>query len=384
VYVLRFLALHIACAALVCGCGSAQPLPGDEPLDPSAAQFLAAPPQSIPPNNAFAELRRLKTDLGEPQWDRERMDCWTFDADLDKASPCPSSEEASQELRRNAQLLARYRAIRSLPVASDGTYPGTLVLLLSRMTAAQVQLDWRQERFEEAYREWASQHAFVQRVCLASRGWVDLALCQVAESFSLSSAEALLFHAPRLIEGHADEILGLLRPLDLSRYDIAAMERRNYAWLKESYEASGERDLMLPNFIANRYYLYVQEVLAVSSRPLDEIGDRRPCGCASTLDADSSNPRIAATSKMLANVIDRVPRELIKSMHLKSRLRSQLTMRVLLATNAVPPGDISEFVAANSRNVSDPLSFVPMHWDAKRRVLHLEGLAASSVLEVRL
>jgi hypothetical protein len=315
------------------------------------------------------------------------MDCWTFDADLfDKASPCPSLKEAAQDLRRNAHFLSRYRAIRSLPVAPDGIYPGTLFLVLSRMSAAQIQVDWREERFEDAYREWASQHAFVQRLCLASRGWVDLAICQVAESFSLSSAEALLFHAPRLIEGHAGEILALLRPLGPSRYDIPGMLRREYAWMKEAYQASDhdERDLMLPNFIANRFYLHVEEVLAESSRPLGDVGDTKPCACASTLDTDSRNPRIAATSKMLAGVIDPIHTGLIKSMHRKSQMRSLLTMRVLLATKAVAPADVSAFVAANAREVSDPLSFVPMRWDARRRVLHLEGPAVPGTLEVRL
>jgi hypothetical protein len=384
-YPLRFLGLRIACAALVCAGAAAQSVPGDESLDQRAAEFLAAPPRAVITNNALAELLRLKTELGEPQWDRQRMECWMDDADLaDKASPCPSLKEAAQELRRNAQFLARYRAIRSLPVAPDGTYPGSLFLVLSRMTAAQIQVDWREERFEDAYREWTNQHAFVQRVCLASRSWVDLAICQVAESFSLSSAEALLFHAPRLIDGHADEILALLRPLGLSRYDIAGMERRHYAWLKETYQASGERDLMLPNFIANRYYLYVQEVLAVSSKPLDEVGDTKPCACASTLATDSRNPRIAATSKLLTGVIDTIHTQVIKSMHRKSQMRSLLTMRVLLATKVVAPADISAFVAANAREVSDPLSFVPMRWDVRRRVLHLEGPAASGALEVRL
>jgi hypothetical protein len=299
--------LMFICVVALAACASQGTSRDDEPLDPRAAAFYAAPAGASGLDDAAVGLlglnaprerdfmdygrgvaarhrdgyfgRTVQQDSLEIVWNPERMFCWVFDYEpFDRDANCAPIEEAVKTLRDNAELLVRYRKILSLP-PPDGSvfYPGSLFVSMTKLTAISMKVDWLQGRSEKAYRDWAQQHVFVQLMCSATGRVVELAICVVNEDISLGAIEALVFHAPEVADVHSTELIRMLAPSSISRYNIPGVMRRQYAIFMRSREAAADADMLLPNYIANRYYLYAEEVIdSMLGPPIDlPEGDRK-------------------------------------------------------------------------------------------------------------
>jgi hypothetical protein len=400
----RFAAL--ACAALLAGC-AVHPPSGDEALDPLAAAFLPVP-SAIPdldsaaigilglgaPSGAdFMEFgrsaarRQRADDYSAPaaarlEWDRERMNCWSEDYEpFDKDANCAPFEEAARTVRERSELLARYRHVETLPPPNDDTfYPGTRFLAMTRLNAISMKVDWKEGRYEEAYGTWVGQHAFIQRMCASTRGTVEMAVCLVAEGLSEMAIESLLFHAPGLIDTHAGELMRVLAPGPLARYNMEGMLRREHAHLLAYVAKADNHEMLMPNYIANRHYLFARQLLDAMAQPSSATIDEA-CKCLDRRDLESGDPRVAASAQL---VMARIPTFLVRSMHSKNRVLSMLNARIRIATEKIPEAGIAAFVASMNETLRDSLAGAQMDWDPARRVLLLHDPANFGPMEVRI
>lgn len=404
---------RIACLGFILSCLSSCASARDETLDSRAAAFFETSTVTFPPANIAVGLAGLQAprnrdflDFGREsattgiapreengkeliplKYDAARMSCWIEDYEpFEKEPVCAPIVEAVQMLRDNETILGRYRYVRALPAGDEtATYhSGTLVITLAKISAVSVKIAWREGRSDDAYREWAEQMRFANRLCGQAPNWVGFAICQVVEGLGLGTGEMLFFRMPEVIDRHADEALALLKVDGLRRYDLAGMERRWYRQATRYYETTMPARSILPNYLENRFFQHAQQVLAVSSLPLAQLKDAEPCTCDSARDEASGDAQLAATAKLVDEALGKVYTELLKAAHRKNRQRALLATRIIIGRDHVPSEAIPERLAKVGEEVSDPLSYAPMEWDASRRILRYRGEAAAPYLEARL
>ena len=398
-------------ACLMLACASLYAFAGDEALDPRAAAFFevstAVTPVNVfvgltglqaPRNRDFLDFGRERAaarvipseerdkDLIPIKYDADRMNCWIVDWEpFEKEPQCAPLVEAVQTLRDNETVLARYRFVRTLPAGGEGDayYSGRLAIMLAKLSAISVKVAWREGRAEDAYSEWAGQMRLANQLCGGTTSLVELAICEVVEGLSLGTGEMLFFRMPEVIDRHADDALALLRFQGLQRYDLPGMQRRWYLRLKRYYEGSMPAGSILPHYVENRFFQYSQQLLAAATIPMAQLKSRVPCECLATEDEGSSDAQLAASAKLVDQAFGTVYTELLQSAHRKNRQRALLATRIILGRDHVAPASIPERLETMVPEVSDPLSYAPMEWDASKRILHYSGEAAAPYLEAR-
>jgi hypothetical protein len=361
----------------------------DDPLDPQAAAFFSVPDKPEDPDGAAVGLRGLGAPPGtdfmqygrewadrrgsDPNalqvvWDPEKADCWLWIDDSSRSPEdherCAAAEsEIVEMLRDNALIMDRYRQVQRLRGSSLLATKGMPFITMSKLTDIDMTLDSRHGRHEQALRKWAVHHEFLQRMSAESGTWFDVAINQVNENLSLSTLESLLWRAPQITNRQAEELLAVLRPSTMARYDIAALMRWNYKAVQYFYETSPDRNFLAPNYIANHYYRYSQHVIESSERPRSVID---------AFELGPSDPNFLPTQKFLATQFAYRNSQLISSMHRSNRLMRLLTMKVRVMKESVPDDRIGEYVAAHGDELRDPESGSPARWDSEKRVLYYE------------
>lgn len=392
----------------------------DETLDAGAAAFYAPAPTHGDHNNASIGLMGLGAPVGQDfmaygralaaqpipltlaeaqkrsevpnalklKWDQQRMECWTDDYEpFDKDPKCVTIEEAIQTLRDNAELLKRYRLVQKLPAASGFIQAGGVRSVeMAKLTAIEIKVALRQGRTEEAYRTWADHYAFWRRMNSTDRTWVEVAIGLVNEGISLGTLESLLFHSPQLIDKHYDELVSLLTPENIARYNFPGIMRTEYALAMGAYKADKNKAAILPNYITNRHYRYAQQILEVAEKPASELSEigAKPCKCLKPIELNSSDPRFAASAEFIGPSVHLGTFELIKSMHAKNRLMNLLTMRIRISKDKVRDAEVESYLSANAANIREPFTNGPMQWDAGKRLLYYDNPNYKGASEVRL
>jgi len=406
----------LASALLIGGCAA---IPKDEPLDEGAAAFYAPSRDAVDPNNGAIGLIGLSAPSGQDfmaygrmlaaqpivftfaevpkqsevsnalpiKWNEERMNCWQDDYEpFDQDPKCAPIEEAIQTLRDNAELLQRYRLILKLPAASGFIQArGVRSIAMTKLTAVAIKVDLRQGRVEEAYRIWVDQYSFWRRMNSVSRTWVEVAIGLVNEGYALRGIESLLFRSPQLIDTHYDELLSLLSPDGVVRFNFPGIMRAEYALIMQAYEVDKNRAAIFPNYITNRHYRYAQQMLEVVSTPADllnVLGTNRK-NFLKPIELNATDPRFAASAEFVGPGVYLGPFELIKSMHNKNQLMALLSMRIRIFKEKVPESQIAAYLVAHAANMRESFTDRPMQWDRNKRVLFFDS-ENRSANEVRL
>ena len=392
----------LASALLMGGCAT---IPNDEPLDEGAAAFYAPSRAAVDPNNGAIGLIGLSAPSGQDfmayghmlaaqpivftcaevpkqseassaltiKWNEEHMNCWQDDYEpFDQDPKCAPIEEAIQTLLDNAELLQRYRLILKLPPASGFIQArGVPSIAMTKLTAVAIKVDLRQGRFEEAYRSWLDEYSFWRRMNSVGRNWVEVAMGLVSEGYALRGVESLLFRSPQLIDTHYDELISLLSPEGIGRFNLPGIMRAEYALTMQAYEVDKNRAAIFPNYITNRHYRYAQQMLEVVSTPADllnVLGTNRK-NFLKPIELNATDPRFAASAEFVGPGVYLGPFELIKSMHNKNQLMALLSMRIRIFKEKVPESQIAAYLVAHVANMRESFTDGPMQWDQNKRVL---------------
>ena len=361
----------------------------DEQLDPQAAAFFAASDPPGDPNAAAIGLRGLGAPLGsdfmqygrervdrwesDPDpvsivWEPEKVDCWLYIDDStisaeDNARCAALEGDIVKNLRDNALVLDRYRAVQHLPGSPLRAARGTLLIQMVKLTDIDMTLDSRHGRHGEALGKWVTHHSFLQRMSGAAESWVGAAICQVNENLDLATLESLLWRAPTISDEQADRILDVLRPSTMARYPIANLMRSGYKGVRYFYENSPDKEFLAPRYITNRYYRYAQHVIDSAEMPMEFIND---------FDLGPGDASFWPSRQFLERQLHFHSVEIIKSMHRSNRWMRLLTMKVRIMKEKVSHDRVPEYVAVHGDELQDPVTGFPVRWDSKRGVIYFE------------
>ena len=391
---------------LLGGCAT---VPHDEPLDEGATAFYAPSTDAVDRNNGAVGLIGLNAPSGQDfmayghrlaaqpipftvaeilkqreapnalaiKWNAERMNCWEEDYEpFDQDPKCAPIEEAVQTLRDNAELLRRYRLILTLPAASGFMRArGAPSIAMARLIAVAIKVDLRQGRVEEAYRTWLDEYSFWRRMNSVGRTWMEVAMGLVSEGHALNGIESLLFRSPQLIDTHYDELISLLSPDGIARFNIAGIMRAEYALMMQAYEVDKNRAAIFPNYITNRHYRFAQDMLELANKPasaLIEKGANRR-NCVKSIESSATNSPFLASAEFVCPSLVWALVEFVKSMHHKNQLMALLSMRIRIFKEKVPESQIAAYLVAHAANMRESFNGGPMQWDQDRRVLFYDS-----------
>ena len=399
--------------------GVAEAAPSDdETLDPGAAAFYAVTTSAADGNNVAIGLLGLGAPSGQDfmahgraiaaasapvsfaeaqtrtkdpkaltiKWDQDRMYCWTDDyAPFDEDPKCAPLAEAAQTLHDNVELLSRFRQVQKMPPAWGMTQDLVRTIDVTKLTAIEIKVAIRQGRTEEAYRKCVDLYAFWRRMNSAGRTWVEVAIGLVNEGISLRALESLLLRAPQVIDRHYDELLVLLTPEIINRFNFPEIARAEYTMVMKYYQIAENKSAILPNYLTNRHYRYAQQLMEIAGKPASELNviGSRPCKCLKPVELNENDPGFTASAAFIGpTVFPGV--EFIKSMHDKIRMAGLLTMRIKIAKDKVPDSEIAAYLAANAKDMREPFTNDQMQWDPVRRRIFFDTPVSAATAEVRL
>lgn len=378
----------------------------DEPLDPGFADFYFKDQRRIPDDqNAVIGLLGLSAPAGADFMEHGRavvgnwqelargggriaapeklestvrqleLDCWLYPANHFKDSHCASETRLTALLKENAELLTRYRKVYRLPHFSGVPIADPVLLDLNKLVVAEIQLDLRKRRTNQAYENWRENHRFLVRALAADATWIDKAIIRVSHGLSLFVLDELLTNAPQIAREHYAELLELLRPLELSEYNLKGAIRAEYLLFDSLYGTPETLKFWVhPNFVRNRFYRLALDYLEVCGNP-DRLNERLEALRQKhilewNLDylRDPLNTLIA---RMLLNgqVSAGV---LVEGMYFKMAYVRLLALKVRILNARIPDSKIEAFLQETEENLRNPLTDEPMRWNSSRRAIYFD------------
>lgn len=302
------------------------------------------------------------------------LDCLNWPNNATSQLPCPTEDRLNKLLNENAELLNRYRQISLLPeYYSDGLgRNGGLFIELNKLIAEEVALELHSGNHESAYRKWRDNYMFLSRISRGQDTFIGKAILLVNEGISLTSIEYLLHDAPELIDSHADELIQLLKPVGLLRWNLEGTMRAEYGLF--SPLLSGETKLWVhPNFIRNRFFHSAKVFLnTAEGRPSElesNFTEQQKLGDISTWTWDyMRDPMNTLFSRLLMGGQFKAG-SLVGSMVQKDGRLRLLTLRILIAKNKIDDADVDSFLARQPMELRNPFTNKPMRWSTKRHLI---------------
>jgi hypothetical protein len=307
----------------------------------------------------------------------EELNCWVWIPELEKTSPsCASEERLKSILRANAELLERYWQVSRMSHSQGINLKGTIFLNLNRLIAADVELKLRHGHFEDAYQEWRENNRFVSRMIGEDTAWGDKEVFLVADSFSLASAEALIHTYKGVASVHGDELLNMLKPSGLARWNLPGVMRAEYDMLYPLGEFYDTQFWFHKNYIRNRMLHSGQAfLLAADSPPSLAAGKMLTVmhehgGLKSWSNDYLKDPMNTILVRGLilgtqpVSVVD-----LIRPMYIHDGQQRALTLALLIKRRSLKDNEIANFLASVATELRNPFTGDPMGWDTKKRLI---------------
>jgi hypothetical protein len=308
----------------------------------------------------------------------EELYCWVGLPDsIDVWSKCASEKRLNEILRANTVLLSRYWQVAHMP-HFRGAYPnGDLFLKINRLIAAEVQLKLRHGRYEDAYQEWRENHRFINRMIGEDSDWIAKAIFTVTDSFSLASAEALIHSYNGIARVHGDELMAMLEPSGLARWNLPATVRAEYdVWLPFFSTFYNSQFWVHPNFIRNTWLHSEQAFLEAAKAPPSLVNEKmqgvslKYGGFRSWSNdylRDPLNTVLVRGYLLGTHRFNGV--ELIRSMHIHDARQRALTLALLIKRRSLKDNEIADFLAKADPELKNPFTGNPMTWEPKKRAI---------------
>lgn len=303
------------------------------------------------------------------------LDCWISPENYSKDSHCASESRLATLLKENSEPLARYRQVYRLPHFSGVPIADALLLDLNKLIVAEIRLDLRKRRTKHAYEKWRDNHRFLVRALGADGTWVDKAIIQVCHAFSLSIAELLLRTAPQLANEHYVELLELLRPLELSEYNLAGATRAEYLVFDPLFGSPETLQFWVhPNFIRNRFYWFAQDLVETFRHP-DGLDERiEALRQKHILSWNPDYLRDPLNALYVRTLLDGQVKAtvLVEGMYLKMAYTRLLALKVRILKARIPDSEIEAFLRNSEKELRNPLTGEPMRWDSIKRAIYFD------------
>jgi hypothetical protein len=341
-----------------------------------------------------AQSRKVIEDCGVLVFAKNpgELDCMSWPEPDYPTAPCPTAARLSALLGENAELLQRYRQVVGLPDYQPPRFGGNAQIFidLNKLIAEEIAFELRRGNTEAAYQKWRNNYTFLSKAAYAEDSWVGKAIVLVNEGLSHISVELLLHEAPELVDAHGDELLRLLRPVGLSRWNLEGVMRAEYRLLDPIISSGNNQFWVHPDFIRNRYFRAAKAFLDISAGHPSHFGEdfesgRQVHGKFNEWTWDYvRNPLNTVFARgMLGGQFKAWP--LVTNMVQKDGRLRLLTLRILLARNKIAGRDVDRFLSSQPTGLRDPFTDQPMRWNSERQVIWFcQPGHAGNVTQVRL
>jgi len=308
----------------------------------------------------------------------EEISCW-MDPENYKPKGCLPFERAPEVLKRNRELLERYKLVQKLPANVNTRFWQSTLIDMTYLSVAEMRLDMQAGNYEAAYAKWRDQFRFVRTYLRGRDTWVGKMIGLVIVGLSLPMLEDLLVKKPQLARAHANELLEVLRPDGIESFNLLSSMRAEYlnldAFLRgplpesnpylETIDRLAHRLAQQERF-GNRYARYSQDYIRALHKPWPELGKELQRLRGEYVETFGWGDFIDPFGQVL----------FVRNVHWHLKLNTTLQQmyivdgRLRLATlvvrmiNArIRDKDISPFLDRADSQLNDPFTGRPMTWD---------------------
>jgi len=308
----------------------------------------------------------------------EEINCW-MDPENYKPKGCLPFDRAPEVLKRNRELLERYKLVQKLPANSNTRFWQSILIDMTYLSVAEMRLDMQAGNYEAAYAKWRDQFRFVRTYLRGADTWVGKMIGLVIAGVSLPILEDLLLKKPRLARDHASELLEVLRPGGIEAFNLSSSMRADYLQVDAFLRGPApEVDPFLDTLdrfalklaqqerFGNRYARYSQDYIRALRRPWPELEGELQRLRGEWVESFGWRDFIDPFGRVLfvRNVNWQLkPNTTLQQMYIvDGRLRlATLVVRMLGA--GVRDKDISAFLEEADSRLKDPFTGKPMSWD---------------------
>lgn len=321
------------------------------------------------------------------------LDCWVHQPEVkkDNHSGCADETQLQTLLHDNKILLDRYWQISQLNIFKNdtGVLNGQLFLNINKLIAADIKLNLSKGNYDTAYQSWLKNNLFISRLMTADVPWIGESVFMISYSFSLNNAAILIDQYPDIIAVHGDELLKVLKPTGLNRWNLAGIQRAEYQMINIMLSSEEGKYAMDTNFIRNRFYRSAKAYLMAAKSAPDRVEtEMQQVGRAySDFDKPTLDYLFAPKTTILSRLLLRGSLKasmLVTSMHNYDGKLRTLTLALLLKKFQIPQEQIESFIANASADLKNPFSGQPIKFNSQDQILEFDAPGSTNKFYVHL
>ncbi len=308
---------------------------------------------------------------------RDEFECWLYDNITKTKENCASEERIRALLLENKLLIQRYTKLYQILGWQGLTESGGQTLLdINRLLVADIKLDIDAGNAELAYQKWKANTVFINQVLKHETTTIEKAIFLVMDGFILASIEYLLSKQPQIITKHYEELMVLLRPTGLTKYNLQGMLKTDYHFYKNYLfgKVTTEQNLHV-NYILNRiYHVHKDFSKEAHKSPFNIQESQRVLrqqyyvGSNQFWNFDFLDPQHSLISNLITNG-SLSSFNLVGSMHHKSALIKLLNLKIKIHQQNIVDSDVQAFLNNVGSEYNNPFTNKPMRWDTVKRLL---------------
>ena len=322
----------------------------------------------------------------------DELFCWFNDAFKNTPDSCASPLRVRTLLAENKLHLARYADLQKLPYLQGAIKNVMPVIHINELMATKIKLGIDDNQSTIAYQKWLQNHHFIEQVLAQDGDTLNRKLFLLLYEKSLNTLEFLLFKSPNMIKVHGDELLAILKPSGLEKYNLKGMMQLDNNYTQQGVSKMGLSSAKIhPEYIANRRYRAQMDILKEANKiPFkfeegeDKLYDQHYYNLYRQYKLDWLNPLNSLISNYaMSNVLRSF--SIAESMHSANSLAKLLNLKIKIHHQNIADADIQTFLNNAGSKYFNPFTNKPMRWDAVKSVLICDKPNSDkSAIEVRL
>ena len=319
-----------------------------------------------------------KTGLLSDTVKNGELDCNIW-PDTKNIQACANDERVRQLLVENKELLDRYWQITRLSKFGHMHENGGLFLTINKLINASILMDARNGQIEKSYTQWRDNFQLLIIGISSENTLIDKAILMVAYRMAISSIESMLYEAPSLVGLHGSDLIQLLQPAGIARWNLEGALRAEYMMLDPALSPQKKKFWYHENFVKNRFYRFSQAYLSATEHSsIAEIETallqvKKQYATISTWNSDYlKDPLNSFFSRIMLGGLSKTT-ELLKSMIKNDGMLRLLILRVHIQQVHISDIDIPKLIENANQGLDNLYKDQVVHWDEDRRVLWLDN-----------
>lgn len=353
--------------------------------------------QSYKPNDNNLSKRKLKEipKVNYVNFDKsDLISCEQSEAIELDLNQCISSASAKKLLEKNKLLLTRYLSLYKInewrgSIAGNGQ----LLLDLNKLLLIQNKLLIMEDQSEDAYNSWRDNFVFISNLHSKENTFIERAIFLVMEGINLNRLEYLLYKNPKIGTAHYEDLITLLNPSGLEKYNLKGALKAEYGFINHNFLIDKNTGKTLHvEYMRNRIYQSHLEFLQKTKMSPSTLGESErelvEKYSYSNFVVNLGNMILPhGLSKVLVNqfIVYSCKRLfLVQSMHMKNAYINLLNQSVKIRKLKLDESNIQEYLNNSGQNYLCPFSEKPMKYESATKAIYCDGKETSERVTVRL